>query len=53
MSNAGGSKSTYNAFKLLSILFKDSPIISRFKRTIIKKDSVYKKFLIFEKNYYD
>ena len=53
ISNIGGSKSTFNAFKLLSILFKESPNINQFKRIIIKNDAVFKRFLIFEKNYYD
>ena len=54
ISNTGGSKSTFNAFKLLSIFFKDSQLyISRSKRRILKNDAIYKRFLIFEKNYYD
>ena len=38
--------------KLLSILFKDTRM-NQYKRVILKNDNVFKKFNIFEKNYYD
>ena len=50
--NICGEKSTINAMKLLSILFKDTRM-NQYKRVILKNDNVFKKFNIFEKNYYD
>ena len=51
-SNVGGAKSTYNAMKILLILFRDNPRYELFRTMIIKDNTVFKKFKIFEKNYY-
>ena len=51
-SNVGGAKSTFNAMKVLLILFKDDPRKELYKRTITKNETVFKRFKIFEKNYY-
>lgn len=51
--NAGGEKSVQNAMRILCILFRDDPHIEQYKRVILKNETVYKKFKIFEKNYYE
>ena len=39
--------------KLLYILFRDDQRMNQYKRIIIKSDAVFKKYKIFEKNYYE
>ena len=51
--NIGGAKSAINAMKLLYILFRDDQRMNQYKRIIIKSDAVFKKYKIFEKNYYE
>ena len=51
--NIGGAKSAINAMKLLYILFRDDQRMNQYKRIIIKNDAVFKKYKIFEKNYYE
>ena len=51
--NIGGAKSVINAMKLLYILFKDDKRLKQYTRILLKNDVVFKKYKIFEKNYYE
>ena len=51
--NIGGAKSVINAMKLLYILFKDDNRLKQYIRILLKNDAVFKKYKIFEKNYYE
>ena len=52
-SNAGGEKSTSNALRILCILFREDYRMEPYLRVILKNDVAYKKFKIFERNFYD
>jgi len=52
-SNAGGEKSTSNALRILCILFREDYRMKPYLRVILKNDIAYKKFKIFERNFYD
>lgn len=52
-SNAGGEKSTSNALRILCILFREDYRMEPYLRVILKNDVAYKKYKIFERNFYD
>ena len=51
--NYGGAKSTINAMKLLYLLFKEDQRLRQYERILLKNDTVFKKYKIFENNYYE
>lgn len=52
-SNEGGERSTSNALRILCILFREDPRMEPYLRVVLKNDVAYKRYKIFERNFYD